>query len=291
MVIISSAFFRERWHIIVAFTLIFIGSISALIVYDRYTSTENDFTEDFEYYFNFNEPKKTIYYIGIEDTDYPPLLMHRGDVLTGLDIDIISWIAEERNIDIAFILIPWEHIFDALRNGEIDMIMTGASITPERLEVFLFSDPYLTSDQVIVISLDKSLSIQDFYEGRGRIGVEAGTTSEDLVFDTLVKPSIADPSFVHTFTGIKIAADAIVNDEIDYLVTDFLVAVSLKKEYSLKMIGSISTGEAYGIVFRKDDIWLRQAMNIGLKRLFKSSDWDAVLHKWYKIYSHLSKRN
>jgi len=271
-------YLKERWHIATAFilSLIFIATIAIIFPED----IEDDRQILRVFHPNDVNIEKSMYFVGISDTDYPPLLIYDGSTPTGFDIDLITWIANEREINIIFVSMPWDNIFNALRNEEIDMITSGASITPERMEEFLFSYPYLSIEQQVAVTKDSPLTFKDFYTREKTIGVEAGTTSEHIVQDLLTISGITDQSKIHAVGGIAEGARDLVDGKFDYIVTDQPIMAALAQEYQLKIIGSISTGEEYGIVFRKDSVALQQTINAGLRKLLQSSEWELLTSKY-----------
>ena len=275
-ILMFRTFLKERWHLIVALLLFIVGSTCAVLLYEKYVDDDIFILEMFYH----DEFKKSVYLVGISNTDYPPLLVHQKNKPTGLDIDIISWIAREMDIQVAFVPMTWDAIFDALRNGEIDMIMSGASITPERMEVFQFSDPYFPVDQAIAVPEYSSYSLNEFYGGNGTIGVGVGTTSEALVYDLLIASGITDESKLRVVDGIGVGIRDLMHGQFDYFVADQPIMMTYGSQYQIKIIGSISTGEEYGIVFRKDNNWLRHTVNTGLNRLFSSPDWEEMKSKY-----------
>jgi polar amino acid transport system substrate-binding protein len=260
------SFLKERWHIVIALVLLLMAfSASVVLLMQFMELQELSIPMD-------DSAGKYVYLVGVSDTDYPPLLTWVGDQPTGLDIDLIQWISNEAGIQISFVPIPWENIFDALINKEIDMVMSGVSITPEREEKFLFSDPYLSIEQTIAVVRDSPLTLRDFYTGEKIIGVEAGTTSEGIVHNQFIVPGITDPSKVHVVGGIEQGAKDLMDGKLDYIMTDQPIMAALAQEYPLKIIGSFSTGEEYGIAFRKDSVSLQQTINTGMRTLLQSSD-------------------
>jgi len=272
------SFLKERWHIVIALILLLMV-LSATVVLFIQISDDIELPELFIH--EDDNDQKPVYFVGISDTDYPPLLIWVGDQPTGLDIDLIKWISKETGIQVSFVSIPWENIFDALRNKEIDMIMSGVSITPERKEEFLFSDPYLSIEQTIAVARDSPLTLMDFYAGEKTIGVEAGTTSEDIVHNLLIMSGITDASKVHAVGGIAQGAKDLMDGKLDYIITDQPIMTALAQEYPLRIIGSFSTGEEYGIGFRKDSVSFQQTINAGLITLLQSPDWINITSTYF----------
>jgi len=225
------------------------------------------------------------YRVGLGDGDYPPFLIYGKDrEPTGFDPDIILWIGNEMEFNVNFVPIPWDEIFIALDAKEIDMMMGGVSITPERMEHFLFSDPYLSNSQAVAISEQGTMFMGDFSAGRGIIGVEAGTTSEDLITALLINVGILPEEKLKTYADIETGAQDLVNRNIQFLITDWPVMVQLTQTYPIHIIGDVNTWEQYGIAFHKSNRNLQQVINKGLERLTESYDWDEMKHRYLLNY-------
>jgi polar amino acid transport system substrate-binding protein len=264
---------KERWHIIVVLILLVIGFF-ALSHFYNYTIAQ-DAAED---PIIFNDTKKPVYLVG-----YVPLLISDNGTPTGFDIDVITWLSKEMNFTIEFVQLPWDDIFHALQQGEIDLAMSGISITPERAKNFAFSNSYLSINQTIAVSEHKPKKLHDFYAGIGKIGVESGTTGEKLVYEVLVQPGIIDAKQVQGFPEIRLGAGSLSRGEIDYIITDWPVMQSLIQKYPIRIIGSIDTKEKHGIIFRKEDVTLQRTINVGLARLVESPEWDEMMAHYFSV--------
>ena len=73
----------------------------------------------------------------------------------------------------------FDGLLPALDSGQIDMVAAGMTVTPEREKNALFSDPYYSASQRIIVK--KGSSIRNKYQLPGRkIGVQLGTTGDTL---------------------------------------------------------------------------------------------------------------
>lgn len=83
---------------------------------------------------------------------FAPWTFYDGDGgLSGHEIDIGNSIAEDLGVNARFEVYNFDEVFDALTNGEIDMIAAGVAMTPERARLFNFSIPYLSTGVNIAI--------------------------------------------------------------------------------------------------------------------------------------------
>lgn len=83
---------------------------------------------------------------------YPPMEYYADDGTTpiGFDIDVGKAIAELLGLEYRVVDTAWDGIFAGVDRGDYDCIISSVSITPERLEVFSLTDPYIANALCIV---------------------------------------------------------------------------------------------------------------------------------------------
>jgi polar amino acid transport system substrate-binding protein len=118
------------------------------------------------------------YIVGI-DAPYPPFsFMDEKGNLTGLDVESIRWIAAKEGFKVEFQQTAWDGIIPALLAKKIDMIYSGMTITPERLEKVNFTIPYWVINQDVYILNSTNLTIADVLAGKAILGTQRGCTAE-----------------------------------------------------------------------------------------------------------------
>ena len=65
-------------------------------------------------------------------TNYPPLAFEENGVVKGIEIDFAEQLSEESGTEVSILTMPWERLIPALRDGQIDIIMSGMSVTDAR---------------------------------------------------------------------------------------------------------------------------------------------------------------
>jgi cystine transport system substrate-binding protein len=150
---------------------------------------------------------------------YRPFSYHEdgaGD-LVGYDVEVAEAVAEKLGLEIAFEETQWDAIFAGLDAGRFDVIANQVSITPEREEQYLFSEPYTVSRGVIVVNEgDTSISSFDDLEGK--------TTAQSLTsnWNELATESGANVEAVEGWAqSVALLqqgrVDATINDELTFL--------------------------------------------------------------------------
>jgi hypothetical protein len=85
---------------------------------------------------------RTTLTVGI-DPLFEPFTYYSGTQPTGFDVDLMNDIAAQMGADVVYVPIDWSNIFDELVAGNLDAVISGVTITPEREEFVDFTLPYL----------------------------------------------------------------------------------------------------------------------------------------------------
>lgn len=122
--------------------------------------------------------------IRIGVSELAPWVMHdRNGKLIGFEIDIARQLAKDMGVKAVFRQYEWNRMIPALLKGEIDIIASGLSITPQRSLKVNFSAPYSSSGYSLVsnLSLTKDFtSIHDLDKDNIYITAVKGTVSAEL---------------------------------------------------------------------------------------------------------------
>ena len=119
------------------------------------------------------------------EAGYPPFEMvaDDGESVVGLDMDIMAAVAEKLGLQMQVVTTSFDGIFDGI-GVNYDVVCSAVTITPDRMQNMLFSLPYITNYQAVVVPADKDVEINSFMDLDGYvIGVQKGTTSDILMGD------------------------------------------------------------------------------------------------------------
>lgn len=87
------------------------------------------------------------------DTTFPPFeFADKNNKRVGIDIDLIRAIAKAEGFKVQLKATSFNGAVQELQANQVDGVMAGMSITPERKKVFAFSDPYYQSGVVMAVA-------------------------------------------------------------------------------------------------------------------------------------------
>jgi len=111
------------------------------------------------------------------DATWPPFefVNEQTKEIEGFDIDLMKAIAEEADLDIEFINVAWDPLLAGMANCQYDAAISAMSITEDRKEKMLFSDPYFFAGQIITVHIDNT-DITSKHDLSGKVvGAQIGT--------------------------------------------------------------------------------------------------------------------
>jgi ABC-type amino acid transport substrate-binding protein len=209
-----------------------------------------------------------------------PFEFGAGTGVQGFDVDIGNEIGKDLGYDVKWVKVPFTHLFDVLKNGEVELIISAISITPERRKEFAFSIPYFDSDITIAKRKDKQ-DVKNLASLTGKkVGVQDGSTGEQFMKSEKVATGVT----LVTYPTLDDALGALNRTEIDAVVGDEpILTYSIYKSFpNLMTLGTRLTEEQYGVVVRKQDTALLASVDKTLERLKKSGELEALRKKWFQ---------
>jgi polar amino acid transport system substrate-binding protein len=223
---------------------------------------------------------RPLYIIGV-DGAYPPFTsMDSGGNFSGFDIDAARWIAEREGFDVQFVAVPWDNVVPALEKGTIDIIWSGMTVTKERQAQVNFSVPYYTVNKSIATRAGSTVTLQDLYDGRLRIGAQAGSTEADWVRDNLVLTGKMPASNLSLYPDITSLTTNLENGTVDASIIQSPSQQRVVTQRPLVIIGTILSLDRYAVAVRKTDPELLASVDDGLLALMKDTYWQQLKQKY-----------
>lgn len=205
--------------------------------------------------------------------DYPPFeSIGDGGERIGFDIDLLKAITEKMGVKIHWVTMEFAAIVTAVQSGQVDMGMSGFSVTPERANQVGFSSPYFASGQVLVVRNDSDIQSVADLKGK-RIAVQLGTTGEQQA-DKIEGAEVVKPE------TYNIAFMMLHNKAAEAVVADISVAEEFIKKGTFKRAGDPLSFEELAMISRKGNDDLLKALSEALEAVKKDGTYDVIVKKW-----------
>lgn len=179
------------------------------------------------------------------NADFAPFEYFVGSKLAGIDIEIAKLIADELGKTLVVEHMAFEAVVTTVAtNDSYDIAMAALTISADRAEVVNFSNPYFDTTQVLVVNAAKTTPF-DYCTTKdelvaalsslknAKIGGQSGTTGQqyingnaDLEFDGYSNLEFSG------YDAPALAVQDMLNGNIDYVIVDKAIAITLLKNYN-----------------------------------------------------------
>jgi len=149
----------------------------------------------------------------------PPMtaITQKGEII-GLDADIGRAMAAAFGVKVKFKTLPFADLLPALEAGQVDMILSGMTITPTRNRKVVFVGPYLVSGKGILTLSDRYAALQ---QATGLNAPEVGIAAlKDSTSQKYAEALMSKAKLTPTGSYDE-AIDLLLKKKVDVVVADY----------------------------------------------------------------------
>jgi polar amino acid transport system substrate-binding protein len=221
-----------------------------------------------------------VYVVGTDAAYAPFESQNEKGEIVGFDIDVVTAIAAKAGIQVKFVNTPWEGIFNALGQGDRDLVVSAVTITEERKGTMDFTEPYF--DAVQLIAVKEGSKVTKFGDLKKlKVGVQTGTTGDEAVSKLLGKTN----TNVKRFESTPLALKELEAGGVDAVVADNGVVIHYVANNPGGKFKTVSdkefVPEQYGIAVKKGNAELLAKLNEGLKAIKADGTYDQIYAKTF----------
>ncbi len=222
------------------------------------------------------------------ESSYKPFSYTDADgKLIGYEIELIDALCAQMKAECEVISQDWDGLIPGLNAQKFDAAIAGMSITPERLEVVEFSDPYFYSGIILIGKKGDNVSVDDLKSQP--IASQRATVSAQYLQDEHSDADIKlydtqDNAYLDLTSG---RVRAMMSDKvtgIDWLKT------AAGKEYEVKGEEISTDDDAMGIAFRKGDPLVAK-FNTALAELKSNGSYDQITGSYFGTSTTAAAQN
>ena len=211
----------------------------------------------------------------------PPLnFKSKSGELMGLEVELAQALAGIMNLELKIVEKPFSKLLGALAGGEVDLVISGLTITPERNTKCAFVGPYFLSGKSILTrstSLAQVDEAADLNQADLKLAALEGSTSQQFVESRLPKASLV------TTADYDEAVNLLLADQVNALVADreiVRLTAFLHPKEGLATLPETLTIEPIGIAAPPGDVLLVNYLENALRALETSGFLSAVRARW-----------
>lgn len=218
------------------------------------------------------------------EVGYPPFedFAEDGTTPIGYDVDIITEVARRLGLEVNIINTAWDGIFAGI-DVNYDLVCSACTITAERKETMLFSDPYISNYQAVILKAGDTRTISAFTDLAGMtVAVQKETTSDELLSDykstgTIDLEIVANEKVLSCFTQLD-------NGEVDAVCVDSTVAdgyLAKNPDNYIYAFKDEAEAEYFGIAMGLNSTALQTVINEVLADMQADGFIDETYEYWF----------
>lgn len=210
-----------------------------------------------------------------------PLIYEAGrGEFRGVEASFARMLGGELGREVRFVAMRFDRLIPALQRGDIDIIMSGMTVTSQRRSLVDFTNSYMVSGQGILVRNANANLFKDpriLFMSPFRIGVEQGAIGQT------VASRLHPESTVVPFSTPERAARALLADRVDVVLHDAPVlwqVTARNPSADHRLILRLLANEELAWAVRRGDAGLRKQANSALAK-WRS---NGVLHRTLVSY-------
>lgn len=224
--------------------------------------------------YNWTQPDDSNGAVPIKDSN---------EFANGYDVMMAKKLAEANGWQLEIVRLDWDSLIPAVQTGQIDAVIAGQSMTPERMEVVDFAGPYLYASIVCL-----TLNTSSFASAKGISDLAGGSCTSQLGtiwYDTCL-PQIKNAKLQPAAETAPAMLMALATGTVDFVCTDMPTAQGAQAAYPEMTILNFAGSEDdfvvadsdvnIGISVRKGNTVLLDALNKVLSGM-TADDFNAIM--------------
>jgi polar amino acid transport system substrate-binding protein len=226
--------------------------------------------------------------VGMTGNQPPMNVRSRTGAFIGLEVDLANLMAETMGVKLTMVPKPFPQLLDALNAGEVDMVMSNVSITPQRTLKASFVGPYMLSGRSVLTRstiLAKASGPADLNKAEIKIVALGNSTSQQFVERHLSKATLT------TTEDYDEAIRMVKEGEADLMVADMticLLALMRNPDAGLLTLAAPLNIEPIGIAVSAQDAQFENLVSNVLDTLEGAGILDQLRKKWLEDDSWVS---
>jgi len=220
--------------------------------------------------------------VGTSGTQPPLSATTKDNQIIGFDADLAAAFAKSMGVKLTLVPIQFSELLASLERGDVDMVLSGLTMTPERNLHVAFVGPYLVSGMSI-LTKEKTMATlrkaEEIDTPKVRLAALRGSTAETFAKETVPKAKLV---LVNTLDeGVVLVRKG----KVDALLADHpfcMVAVYRYKADHFETLETPFTFEPLGVALPPNDPLLMNWTQNALADLEDSGAIYETMYNWFE---------
>ena len=217
--------------------------------------------------------------VGVSKEAKPFAYTNEKGEIVGYDVDLAKYIAQyivKNREAVEIVPIATSDRLIMASTGEVDIVISTLTITPQREELVRFSIPYDVAGQAVMVKTNSEIRSLSDLNGQ-IVGVVFGTTAEKNM------PDLVPTANLRGFKTYKEAYQALKAGHINAITSDDTILCGIAfNDKDVKVLPKRYSKEPYGIAFKKSasTIKLKEHLDFAIEDLHQKNVIPRLRRHW-----------
>ncbi|ERL64481.1 hypothetical protein L248_0892 [Schleiferilactobacillus shenzhenensis LY-73] len=216
------------------------------------------------------------YVIGTDVTYAPFEFANDKNQYVGIDIDLMNAIAKTEGFKVTIKPVGFNAAVQSLEAKQIDGVIAGMSITPERQEKFIMSDPYYSVGVVMAVKAGSKITSLKQLRGQ-RVAIKTGTAAGAYATSLQKKYGFKTVTFDDSNNMYQ---DVTTGNSVACFEDSPVMQYAINTGMKLKIVTKPANATGYGFATTKEHAALARQFNAGLKKLKANGTYSKIIQKY-----------
>jgi len=218
--------------------------------------------------------------VGMSGSQPPFNMKARDGAPMGLEVDLANALAAAMKVELQIVEKPFADLIPALENGEVDLVLSGMTITADRSRSVSFVGPYVISGKSILTKSANLAAVQEageLNESDIRLVTLRNSTSE-----TFVRTNLPDAQLT-TVDSYDEAIEMLRADQTGAMIADMPICLLTVMRFPNEGFATLNqplTLEPIGIAVSANDAQLQNLVRNYVTALEGTGILDALRQAW-----------
>jgi len=216
----------------------------------------------------------------ITDNNSNTYYLYRGTAM-GFEYDLAAAFADHLGVTLKIVTPGWNRMFEALEEGQGDLIAASLTATASRRDRFEFSDDYLTVQQQIILHRSNR-TVREFGDLEGMtVHTRQGTSYQERLLE-LQRGGLQLNIITHRNVPTEELIRQVAERQIEATVADSNIALLNRRYYpDIRIAFPIEEPQPICWAVRKGDEPLVAEINTFLEKIHQNGIFDKIYRRYY----------
>lgn len=217
--------------------------------------------------------------------DYQPIVYTKNGTVVGMEADMARLLGAQLGRTLQFNVMPAAALLPALEKGEVDLVMSGWRITPEREQRALFTRSYVNVGLMAIIRTDDVMRFHNpaaLLRGGYKVAAVNSGGAPSYIQSHLTDVTLVP--VVDASAGLQALQDKRADVFIDDATSSWNIATD-PRYGALMSLGRLLTEEPLAWAVGKDHPELRDQIDRALQTLRQTGTLEHVYNRWIPMKS------